>query len=454
MSVLDGLSGQLRGRLRSEPPCDLDEAMAAYQTPGVGIAVIEGGRISETRYAGVREVGRPDHVTEQTRFQAGSISKSVAAACALRLVADGLLDLDQDVNDKLRTWRIPANGVWQPRVTLRQLLSHTAGLTVHGFFGYPAGVPVPSVPDVLDGKGNSEPVRVTSLPGLQFSYSGGGYTVMQLLLTDVTGMDFPSLAADLVLDPLGMTYSTYAQPLPADLAREAATGHRHGPVPVTGRWHTYPEMAAAGLWSTASDLARFFVALRASWLGEPGALLPRHLAEQMCRPYAMNQHYGLGARLATEGEPASIGHGGDDEGFQNIARLYLSSGQGAVVMTNSDSGYGVFAQLVLPALADACDWPKAEAQHRPLTGQGPEELAGRYASESDQAHGFLIEARGDELELSMSGQQPLRLRASSNGSWRSDHLQLDIRFSNDGDKRTLVLHQDAWYTTDIEAHLI
>src|SRR5215211_2914983 len=177
MGILDELRRKLWIVPRSEPAHDLQAAMDAYHVPGVAIALLQDGGIVETRYAGVRETGRQNPVNERTRFQAGSISKPVAAACALRLVAEGVLDLDEDVNKRLRTWRVPANGDWQPCVTLRQLLSHTGGLTVHGFIGYPAGEPVPSIPVVLDGKGNSDPVRVTTLPGLQFSYSGGGYVI-------------------------------------------------------------------------------------------------------------------------------------------------------------------------------------------------------------------------------------------------------------------------------------
>lgn len=153
------------GMPRSHGTVDLAAAMRLCHTPGTGIALIDGGALAETVYAGTREAAGTDPVTGRTRFQAGSISKSVAAACALRLVADGVLDLDSDVNERLRSWRIPANDGWQPRVALRHLLSHTAGMTAGGFVGYPQGTPVPSVPELLDGHGNSEAVAVTGLPG-------------------------------------------------------------------------------------------------------------------------------------------------------------------------------------------------------------------------------------------------------------------------------------------------
>ena len=225
-----------------------------------------------------------------------------------------MLDLDEDVSQRLQSWRIPANNGWYPRVTLRQLLSHTAGMTVGGFVGYPEGVPVPSVPDLLAGHGNSMPVVVAGMPGLRHSYSGGGYVVMQQLLVDVTGQDFPTLAEELVLAPTGMRDSTFAQPLPARLATNAAAGHHPGPVLVPGRWHTYPEMAAAGLWTTAGDLTRFFLAIRASLSDEAGALLPQHLAEQMAGAAKPHVPYGLGLQLAAASEPSAIGHVGNTQG--------------------------------------------------------------------------------------------------------------------------------------------
>jgi len=453
MTVLDGLSYGLPSLPRSERPYGLSEAMAAYHTPGVGIALIQDGATTETRYAGVREVGLFSPVVEQTRFQAGSISKSVAAVCALRLVSQGILDLDENVNERLQSWHVPPNGNWQPRTTLRQLLSHTAGLTVHGFPGYPPGERVPSAPEVLSGMGNTDPVRVTTLPGLQFSYSGGGYVAVQQLLSDVTGRDFPSLAMDLVIEPTGMNSSTFAQPLPLHMIDEAASGHRSGPVPVHGRWHTYPEMAAAGLWSTPTDLARFFIALRNSWLGEAGGLLPLELASEMFRPHAPNRSYGLGLQLSDHGALGSIGHGGDDAGFNSLARLYLDSGKGVVVMTNSDLGVGLIYGFVLPALAEACDWPDLPRDQTSAIGS-PIDLAGRYVTRGDTMVEILIEAQGSDLELHIVGQPPVRLLPKPDGKWKSDHLHLDVTFNLDSNGQVMRLHQDALYTTDIEARKV
>lgn len=206
------------------------ERLKHYKVPGASVAVIAGGALEWARDYGVTsaEGGKP--VTADTLFQAASISKPVAAMVALRLVEQGKLSLDEDVNVKLRSWKVPENEFTKTeKVTLRRLLNHSAGLTVHGFRGYGADEPVPSLIEVLDGKrpANSAAIRVDITPGSKGRYSGGGYEVMQQLVIDVTGRPFPQLARELVLAPLGMSHSTYEhrcrratwQPRPQDTAR-------------------------------------------------------------------------------------------------------------------------------------------------------------------------------------------------------------------------------------------
>lgn len=437
-------SVRLPNRPRTAVPADLTSHLRWHGTPGLSLAIIEDGELAATSCAGVRDVDADEPITARTRFQAGSISKPVAAASALRLAAEGVVDLDDDVTDRLRSWRLPDNDGWLPRLTLRQLLSHTAGLTGHGFPGYPAGQLVPSLPEVLDGAGNTPPVLVTTLPGLQFSYSGGGYCVLQQLLVDITEMPFAELAYELVLEPAGMVDSTYAQPLPPSDAGTAATGHRPGARPVAGRWHTYPEQAAAGLWTTPTDLARFFLAIRDSRAGLPGALLPRELADQTATPQATNVPYGLGLRLAGPGEPPSIGHDGTDEGFRAYAVLY-DSGQGAVIMANSDTGDALIGDVVLPALVEHLGWPSEADPDQPSEAAPASALAGRYRGDRGD---FQVHQRGAELELAALDQPPVRLVRQADGRWRCSTLQLDVRFP---DSRTLVLHQHAQYVEDVHA---
>ena len=221
----------------------LAERMTHYKVPGVSIAVIEGGHIAWARGFGVKEAGNSDPVGLTTLFQAASISKPIAATAMLRLVERGTLELDTDVNHYLTSWKLPDNEhTAVEKVTLRRIASHTAGLTVHGFPGYKPTEPLPTVVQILDGvsPANTEPVRVDTTPGTVECYSGGGTTVMQQLLVDVTGNPFPALMQELVLDPAGMTHSTFEQALTATRATEAARAHDEDGNPIPGGWHVYP----------------------------------------------------------------------------------------------------------------------------------------------------------------------------------------------------------------------
>jgi CubicO group peptidase (beta-lactamase class C family) len=231
----------------------LAELMKTFNVPGLSIAVIENYKIVDAKGYGVIAPGSSTPVTTKTLFQAGSISKPVAATGALFLVGQGKLSLDEDVNKKLTTWKVPENEFTQTeKVTLRRLMSHTAGLTVHGFPGYDVDAVVPSVVQVLNGEkpANTDPIRVDIVPGTKSRYSGGGVTIEQLLMMDVTGKQFPALMRELVLDKIGMTDSSYEQPLPSARAAMTAGGAYADGKPVHGKWHIYPEMAAAGLWTT------------------------------------------------------------------------------------------------------------------------------------------------------------------------------------------------------------
>jgi CubicO group peptidase (beta-lactamase class C family) len=223
-------------------------------------------------------------VDTATLFQAASISKPVAAVGMFRLAERGEVQLDADVNTMLRSWKVPPSPfTTTEKVTLRRIVSHMAGLTLHGFAGYPVGAPLPSLVQIVDGQppANSAPVRVDAVPGARESYSGGGVTVMQLLLEDVSGTPFAALMDTLVLQPADMEHSTFAQPLPDWLAGRAASGYRGDGTPVPGRWRVHPEQAAAGLWTTPTDLARFLLAVGRSYRGESGGLVTRTTARQM-----------------------------------------------------------------------------------------------------------------------------------------------------------------------------
>jgi CubicO group peptidase (beta-lactamase class C family) len=365
--------------IRGEPveTATLAERMEALGVPGVSIAVIKDGAIEWARGYGLADVESERPVTTTTLFQAASISKPVAATAALKFVQDGLIELDENVNDKLVSWKVPENEYTEAQpVTLRGLLTHTAGMAVHGFPGYARDEEVPSTIEVLDGEGNTPPIRVDMEPRTEWSYSGGGYTVMQQLLTDVAGRPFPEIMRETVLEPFGMSESTYEQPLPEDRWERAATGYRPDGEEVEGKWHIYPEMAAAGLWTTPTDLARFAIAIQEAYAGQSEAVLSRDMARQMLRPDMDNQ--GLGP--AIQGSGRRFGHGGSNEGFRCGFTAFIEGGNGAVIMTNSDNG-GALMQEILTNIGLEYGWPGFEQDERSLVELEPavyEELAGRY----------------------------------------------------------------------------
>ena len=336
----------------------LAQRMAHYKVPGLTVAVIDSGRIAWAKGFGVKVAGTTDSVTPQTLFEAGSISKPVAQTAMLKLVERGTLALDTDVNQYLKSWKVPENKFTATeKVTLRRIASHSAGLTIHGFPGYEAGTPIPTLPQVLDGTSpaNTEAVRVDTTPGAIWRYSGGGTTVMQLLLADVTGKPFPQLLRELVLGPAGMTSSTYEQPLPEARWGEAAHAHDIQGEQIKGQWHVYPEMAAAGLWTTPTDLAKWALAIADARAGKPGAILSKPIVDQMLT--VQKGQVGLGPFLGGSGRSFHFGHDGSDEGMHAQLIYYPETGQGIAIMTNGDGGPGLMNELAA-SVAEEYHWPE------------------------------------------------------------------------------------------------
>lgn len=355
--------------------------MRELKVPGVSVAVFRDGRVEWTRGWGVADVESGRKVERDTRFQAASISKPVAAAVALALVSRGRLSLESPINGHLNSWKLPENEHTKTTpVTLRHLLTHSAGLTVHGFRGYARGEAVPSLVQLLDGAepANSAPVRVDIPVGSRWRYSGGGISIAQLMIEDETKKPFAQSARELVLEPFGMRHSTYVQPLPADLREKAATGYRASGDAVPGKWHTYPEQAAAGLWTTPEDLARFAIELQKIAAGTSNKVMSRAIAKDMLRRHSGD--WGLGLGVLGDGAATRLSHGGANEGFRAYWVAFRDHASGVVVMTNSDNGMGVANDIV-----------RTVAKEYGFTGLGPiertlgtadprtyEAFAGRY----------------------------------------------------------------------------
>jgi CubicO group peptidase (beta-lactamase class C family) len=357
------------------------ERMKQYRVPGVSIAVINSYEVEWEEGYGVVESGETVPVTPDTLFQAASISKPVAAAAALYYVERGILGLDEDVNSRLRSWKIPENA-WtrKEKVTLRELLSHTAGLTVSGFPGYAEGKELPSLKQILDGvkPANTPPIKVDIEIGSRFRYAGGGYTVLQQLLIDVLGRPFPYIVRDAVLIKLDMSQSTYEQPLPKALSGLAATGHRPDGSVLPGKWHTYPEMAAAGLWTTPTDLALFAREIMLAEEGKSDRILSQVMVELMLTP--VKESVGLGLFVRGTGQDFQFSHSGGNEGFRCHMMAYPERGQGAVIMTNSDLGGDLMSEI-LRSLSAEYGWPDfkpVEKEAVAVAASELEALAGIY----------------------------------------------------------------------------
>ena len=287
-------------------------------------------------------------MTTTTLFQAGSISKPVTALGALQLVAQGRVRLDESVNEQLESWELPENACTQDcPVTPRALLSHEAGVNVHGFPGYERGARLPDLREVLGGSepANTPPIRVESVPGEMRRYSGGGYTVLQQLMIDATGATFPRLLHATVLEPLGMKCSTFAQPLPRESIQPAAVGHGPDGKRVAGQWRVYPEMAAAGLWTTAGDLARFALGIQQAWAGGNYPGVSPQTARWMLTP--QRHGGGLGLMVGSGASGVRFWHGGRNQGYD--AFMAAEAGgrrKGVAVLCNSKHAAGSVSELV------------------------------------------------------------------------------------------------------------
>jgi CubicO group peptidase (beta-lactamase class C family) len=342
---------------KGEPPAamDIEKLMKLYNVPGMSVALIENYKIAWAKTYGVVEPGGKNPVTPKTLFQAGSISKPVAATGMLVLVEQRKLGLDEDVNQRLKTWKVPENEFTkEKKVTLRRLASHSAGLTVHGFPGYDVDQKVPTLVQIFNGEkpANTAAIRVDFVPGSDERYSGGGITIEQQLMMDASGKQFPALMEETVLDKIGMSDSSYEQPLPATRAVMTAAGGYGDGKPVHGKWHVYPEMAAAGLWTTPTDLAKFAIEIALSKQGKSNKVLTQKMTEEMLTPQSKN--FGIGFAL-NKNHPGEFGHDGADEGFQALLVMNYDTGQGAAIMSNSDYGILV-ANEYLRSAAKEYSW--------------------------------------------------------------------------------------------------
>lgn len=392
------------------------ERMAHYGVPGLTVAVIHEGKVVWERAFGVTEAGSDEPVTLETMFQAASISKPVTATAALVLAKNGIIGLDEDVNNRLESWKIPENDFTRAHpITVRDLLSHTSGFSGNnGVVGYMPGAPFPTLVQALNGEppATTGPVRVTH-PAGTFSYSGSNSAVLQQLLVDVSDKPFADFMRETVLRPLEMDHSTFDQTPPmADVAK----GHHAGGEPVTGGYRTHSGEAAAGLWSTASDLAKFATSIQQAVSGEPETLLTRELANRMLHPQLGDcvRCWGLGFEILGQGAESWFTHDGINTGYDSKLMAHSSSGDGAVVMTNGSLSFGLIYE-VLDSIAAEYEWPdysiKGQTEAVPIPATALGSIPGEYELEPDFP--VTVIADGGRLFLHIPTQGRTELYASS-----------------------------------------
>ena len=322
--------------------------------------------------------GSDREVTPENLFNAGSVAKPVSASALLALVEDRILDLDEDVNEKLVSWQVPENvNAEEKKVTLRGLLSHSAGIkdgltsgsssdpppSYLSTAGLAPTTPIQQLLDAEPGLGIDTAVYVATVPGSVYDYANAGYAIVELLAVDATGKAFDEIMSELVLEPLGMTSSTYEQPLPEKLRSRAAVEHDYLGQPIEGDRLHYPSKAAGSLWTTPSDLARFAIEISQAYMGQSDKIISQGMAGEMLSHQIetpdepLGDFFGLGFRITGEGEDLAILHTGGTWGSNSLLWMFPEIGQGAVIMTNSASGQGVIRFEILLSIAAAYGWP-------------------------------------------------------------------------------------------------
>jgi CubicO group peptidase (beta-lactamase class C family) len=325
------------------------DLMEEHGVPGVSLAVIDDFAVAYARSYGEAEPGRP--ATEDTLFQAASLSKPVAALVAAELAEQGRVDLEADVSTMLTSWTFPPSEFDQP-ITLRMLFAHRGGINVPGFPGYTLSESLPELDRLLLGVRNkNEPMRVITEPGTERHYSGGGYLIAQLAIEDHTQQLFEDIAETEVFDVLGMELSTFQLQYPEDRG-VLAVGHRADGTEVAGGgWHQYPETAAGSMWTTADEYAVLVADVMRSFIDDSGIVLDQSTAERLLDP-----EFAAGFGVSREEGGIAIAHDGDNEGYKSEFAAVPHLGQGVVVLTNSDSGLELTA-AVIDEVANMLSWP-------------------------------------------------------------------------------------------------
>ena len=326
----------------------VESLMKKHKVPGISIALMQKGKALTPRNYGIIQKGKTDKIDPQTMFSVGSVSKVANAIIVLKLVDEGKLDLDEDVNKYLKSWKIPSNEFTKDNpITLRQILSHTAGFSVHGFADYYPGEKLPTSIQILNGESfaKNAKVEVIFAPGSKFKYSGGGITVSQQIVADITGMPYEKSAAKILFEPMGLKRTSFANPIPADFGNIAKAHNGNGKAVALPRgYQAMPEMAASGLWTTPSDFLQIFSALLKTNKNESERYLSSDILKEMITKQK-NTQFGLGPVVKRDKDNAFISHGGSNESYKASFKLIWNEKTGYAIFTNSANGSDFISEL-------------------------------------------------------------------------------------------------------------
>jgi CubicO group peptidase (beta-lactamase class C family) len=405
----------------------LPERMQYYHVNGLSIAVIHNYKLEWAKGYGWADSANQIPVTTQTLFQAASISKSVNAVGVLKLAQENKLNIHEDINHYLKNWRIPeSNFTADKKVTVYNLLNHTAGLNVHGFLGYEKGDSIPSIIQILNGEkpANSEAIKSQAEPATKVEYSGGGIEVSQLIVMDITHQPYDKYQWDEVLKPLGMTNSFYTQPPPKNKTALLATGYDTNGKEIKGNFHIYPELAAAGLWTNPTDLSKFIIETQLSYEGKSNKVLSQTMTKEMLTPFE-GSDAGLGVFINSIGNKTYFQHGGSNEGFKSQYFGSLKGGDGVIVMVNSDQD--AILHDVISSVALAYNWKGFPRPVKRKTVNVPDDTLLQYTGNySLNQINISVFKKGNNLFLSRNGGAPMQLFFTSN----TDFVLMQLQANN------------------------
>jgi CubicO group peptidase (beta-lactamase class C family) len=419
-------------QVKGDTPQTMQQRMAYYKVHAVSVAVIHNYKLEWAKAYGYADDGLKKQATTQTLFQAGSVSKSLNAIGVLKLAQDKKIDLYSDINTYLTSWKFPYDSLSKnKKITIANLLSHTGGVNLHGFWGYEKDKPLPNIVQILNGEkpANSPAVKSMFEPGLRFQYSGGGVTISQLILMDVTHQAYDKYMYNTVLKPLGMTASSYTQP-PADTQDLLATGYDERGNEIKGKYHIYPEQAAAGLWTNPTDLAKYIIETQLSLQGKSNKVLNQEMTRLRLTPYIDNSA-ALGVFIDELNGEKYFQHSGSDVGFLTKYYGSMEGGNGVVVMVNSDNG-GIMNEII-NSVADVYKFKGLNRSSVKETVSVSEDVLRQYTGKYQLAPNFLLTISSNDGRIygQATGQEKLEIFPEAQNKFFLKIAPIEIEFIKD-----------------------